>query len=151
MEIPPIFFYLFFLYNFFFYWFFCFPFFFFAILCDKVCHWLAAGRWFSPSTPVSSTNKTDRHDVNKMLLKVALNTINLTMFSRCWVRPSAIYECVMNQIICLSNLLSGRFLQKRAMCTKLDIYVSVFYGQPTLLIGRECVSIVWRISNTFYT
>ena len=24
-------------------------------LCDKVCQWLAAGQWFSPSTPVSST------------------------------------------------------------------------------------------------
>jgi hypothetical protein len=31
-------------------------------------------RWFSPGTPVSSTNKTDRHD--EILLKVALNTIN---------------------------------------------------------------------------
>ena len=46
--------------------------------CDKVCQWLAAGRWFSPSTPVSSTNKTDRHDINIILLKVALNTIILT-------------------------------------------------------------------------
>jgi hypothetical protein len=32
-------------------------------------------RWFSPSIPVSSTNKTDRHDIAKILLKVALNTI----------------------------------------------------------------------------
>ena len=32
-------------------------------LCDKVCQSLVAGRWFSPSTPVSSTNKTDCHDV----------------------------------------------------------------------------------------
>jgi hypothetical protein len=32
--------------------------------------------WFSPGTPVSSTNKTDRHDITKILLKVALNTIN---------------------------------------------------------------------------
>ena len=86
-----------------------------------------------------------------ILLKMALNTINLSMFSRCWVQILAIYEFVMNQIICLSNLLSGRFIQKRAMCTKLDIYVSVFYGQPTLLMGRECVSIVWRISHTSYT
>ena len=31
-------------------------------ICDKVSQWLAAGRWFSPSTPLSSTNKTDRHD-----------------------------------------------------------------------------------------
>jgi hypothetical protein len=26
-------------------------------LCDKVCLWLVAPRWFSPSTPVSYTNK----------------------------------------------------------------------------------------------
>ena len=31
-------------------------------LCDKVCQWLVAGQWFSSGTPVSSTNKTDRHD-----------------------------------------------------------------------------------------
>jgi hypothetical protein len=29
-------------------------------------------------TPVSSTNKTDRHDITEILLKVALNTINQT-------------------------------------------------------------------------
>jgi hypothetical protein len=33
-------------------------------LCDKVCQWLVAGRWFSPGTPVSSTNKTDRQWYN---------------------------------------------------------------------------------------
>jgi len=33
------------------------------------------GRWVSPGTPVSSTNKTDRHDITEILLKVALNTI----------------------------------------------------------------------------
>jgi len=27
-------------------------------------------------TPVSSTNKTDRHDITEILFKVALNTIN---------------------------------------------------------------------------
>jgi hypothetical protein len=41
-------------------------------LCDKVC------QWFSPSTPVSSTNKTDRHDIAE-ILKVALNTITLKL------------------------------------------------------------------------
>ena len=30
--------------------------------------------WFSPGPPVSSTNKTDHHDMTKILLKVALNT-----------------------------------------------------------------------------
>jgi hypothetical protein len=31
------------------------------------------GWWF---TPVSSINKTDRHDITEILLKVALNTMN---------------------------------------------------------------------------
>ena len=47
---------------------------------DKVCQWLATGRWFSLGTPVSSTNKTDRHDITEILLKVALNTINQPVF-----------------------------------------------------------------------
>jgi hypothetical protein len=34
----------------------------------------AAGLWFSL---VSSTNKTDRHDIAEILLKVALNTITI--------------------------------------------------------------------------
>jgi hypothetical protein len=29
---------------------------------------------FSPGTPVSSTNKTDRHDIAEIVLKVVLNT-----------------------------------------------------------------------------
>ena len=43
-------------------------------LCDKVCQRLATGRWFSPGTPVSSTNKTDRYDIAEILFKVGLNT-----------------------------------------------------------------------------
>ena len=38
-----------------------------SVTCDS--------RWFSP---VSSTNKTDRHDITEILLKVALNTIYQT-------------------------------------------------------------------------
>jgi hypothetical protein len=48
-------------------------------LYDKVCQWLAARRWFSHVTPISSTNKTDRHDITEIFLKVALNTIALTL------------------------------------------------------------------------
>ena len=36
---------------------------------------LATGEWFSLSTLVSSTNKTDHHDRTEILLKVELNTI----------------------------------------------------------------------------
>jgi hypothetical protein len=34
----------------------------------------------SPGTPVLSTNKTDRHNITEILLKVALKTITLTIF-----------------------------------------------------------------------
>ena len=48
-------------------------------LCDQVCQWLATGHWFSPGSPVSSTNKTDHHDIAEILLKVTLNTIKQTI------------------------------------------------------------------------
>ena len=42
---------------------------------------LVAGGWFSMDTLVSSTNKTDHHDITEILLKVALNTITLASIS----------------------------------------------------------------------
>ena len=44
----------------------------------KVCQWLATGWWFSPGPPVSSTNKTDRHNITEILLKVVLKSIKQT-------------------------------------------------------------------------
>ena len=38
-------------------------------ICNKVCQLLAIGRWFSPGTPVSWTNKTDHHDITEIWLK----------------------------------------------------------------------------------
>jgi hypothetical protein len=66
----------------------------YATLCDKVCQWLATGRWFSPGTPVSSINKTDRHDITEILLKVALTTITLTHIAlkECWVLKSPLSD-----------------------------------------------------------
>jgi hypothetical protein len=49
------------------------------------------GRLVSPGTPVSSTNKTDRHDLTEILLKVAINSIKQTkdeeldLLSLCWI------------------------------------------------------------------
>ena len=51
-------------------------------LCDKVCQWLATRQWFSPDTSgtsIFSTNKTNRHDITDLLLKVALNIITLNL------------------------------------------------------------------------
>ena len=43
-----------------------------------VCQCLAAGRQFSLGTLVSSTNKSDHHDITEILLKVTLNTTTVT-------------------------------------------------------------------------
>jgi hypothetical protein len=43
-------------------------------LCDTNC------RWFPQGTPVSSTNKTDRHNITEILLKVASNKIHDTIY-----------------------------------------------------------------------
>jgi hypothetical protein len=48
-------------------------------LCDKVCQYLAVGLWFSKGTPIFSTKKTDRPDLAEILLKLALNTITITL------------------------------------------------------------------------
>ena len=53
-------------------------------LCDKVFQWLVAGQWFSPGTPVSSINKTDRHDITEILLQVAVNTLTPTLSLNVW-------------------------------------------------------------------
>ena len=45
-----------------------------SVTCDR---WVV----FSPGTPVSSTNETDRNGITEILLKVALSTINLTTIS----------------------------------------------------------------------
>jgi hypothetical protein len=45
----------------------------------QIIQWLARGWWFFAGTPVSPINKTDRHDIAEILLKVALSTITLTL------------------------------------------------------------------------
>jgi hypothetical protein len=51
-------------------------------ICYKaVVSSIITGRWFSPGTPVSTTNKTDRHHISEILLKVAINTINQTQIT----------------------------------------------------------------------
>ena len=43
-----------------------------CVLCTQCCQFLW---YFSLVTPVSFTNKTDRHDITEILLRVALSTI----------------------------------------------------------------------------
>jgi hypothetical protein len=77
-------------------------------LCDKVCQRLATDRWFSPGSPVSSTNKTDRHDITEILLKVTLNTIKQAniRIGLCLVN---IYILLLVFGMCLCNEISSRY------------------------------------------
>jgi len=60
--------------------------------CDKVCPWLATGQWFSLGSTISSTNKTDRHDITEILLKVTLKIISpYNMKSECDIIYNNIY------------------------------------------------------------
>ena len=48
----------------------------------------------SLGTPVSAINKIDRHDKSEILLKVALNTITLTVHVQkhlCWAKDDVLY------------------------------------------------------------
>ena len=64
-------------------------------LCDIVCQWIAPGRWFSPGTLVYSTNKTDRQVIAEILLKVALNTINPTLYQQHIIKTGwKINDCI---------------------------------------------------------
>jgi hypothetical protein len=64
--------------------------------CDKVCHWLAIGRWFSLGTTVSSTNKTDCHDITEILM---LNTITLTPLIYILIRSEDLYVYIYSYIL----------------------------------------------------
>ena len=72
-------------------------------LCDKVYQWLATGRWFSPGPAVSSTNKTDRHYITEILLKVALNTIKQTNKQTNYFKEALIATILIKRIICFGN------------------------------------------------
>ena len=65
--------------------------------CDKVCQWLSTGRWFSLGPPVSSTNKTDRHDITEILLKVASKT-NKRNNNLPWQFPFASFSYPVTQL-----------------------------------------------------
>jgi hypothetical protein len=59
---------------------------------------------FFPGTPVSSTDKTDRHDITEILLKVkvALNTMTITQMVNSWkIQKFSKNVCCLSARICL--------------------------------------------------
>ena len=85
-------------------------------LCDKVCQWLATGRWFSPGTPVSSTNNTDHHDITVILF----NTINLP---HCVVCPPSIHGFWLPPSLVFSNISYNLSIQVELERRKYSLYI----------------------------
>jgi hypothetical protein len=85
-----------------------------------------AGQWFSPGTPVFSTNKSNRYDITEILLKVALNSITLT--------PNPIFNYTTpnktsNNFFFFNCYSMLRYVQFEIMCAseKTAAYISIYF------------------------
>ena len=58
-------------------------------LYDKACHSLPTGRWFSPGTPVSFSNKTKRHDITDINLPTHSNKV-----TKCYKKLLTLYNII---------------------------------------------------------
>jgi hypothetical protein len=110
-------------------------------LCDKVCQWLATGRWFSPAPLVSSTNKTDRHDITEILLKVALSTIKQTkQHYTCFNFADCIVLMLMYLCFFLYSVKSSRelmFLIVYITCRiEIKFYLRIHIYKCTIELGK---------------
>ena len=65
-----------------------------AAASNKACQLIVHGRWFSLSTPASSTTKAGRHDIAEILLKVALGTKNQIKSNLCYPMGVSLFFCV---------------------------------------------------------
>ena len=112
-----------------------------ATLCDKVCQWLAVDLGFSLNTPVSSTNKTDHHDVAEILLKVTLNPItpyiiqqsiyrhNQLVIALCYLQ--SIYRH--NQLVIAEMKTPHRMTYHHHLCTEVFHQMIILDGNQRLL------------------
>jgi hypothetical protein len=93
-----------------------------------------AGWWFFPYTPVSYTNKTNRHDITEILLKV-------------WLKRNCIIARKKIIVIFQENIISRRLTTKTSVNGILymvvdevyQLYVDVCSGQliVTCVVGHE--------------
>jgi len=57
------------------------------------------GLWFSTGTPFSPSNKTYDHDITEILLKVALNTITITLLLSSWNLTTSKYTFRSSEVL----------------------------------------------------
>ena len=125
-------------------------------LCDKVCQWLATGRWFSPVIRFPPSIKLTV-TITEILLKVSLNTINQTKPFKCSNIPEAraygIYVCqlIRYSIACgchhdfldrdLWLLLTRKLLKQWFLMVNMKSSLWKFHGPHHDLVNRYGISI----------
>jgi hypothetical protein len=84
-----------------------------------------AGRWNSPVTPASSTNKTDHHDITEMLLKVALNTKNQIKSNQIKSNQKELPKCLkIDETTVVLNVFKGVTCEVSAYTVTVSFYCS---------------------------
>ena len=109
-----------------------------------------AGQWFSLSYLVSSTNKTDRHNITVILLKLALNTINLPIFYIFFFRHSV--DLFLDFINIFRKLMI--ILAKKVCTLMCSVYITVImstvYINVIMCIVSDDVMVRVLMSSTVY-
>ena len=124
-------------------------------LCYKVCQWLATGRWFYPGPLVSSTNKTDLHDITEILLKVVLNTIKQTIYLSIINYTYLIYYCttyIFFNVICCNNHYGSLLFPNMKLRFSPIRHMSSYSTLVILFMAFGCIAIeyffliIWLLS-----
>ena len=102
-----------------------------AAASDKAYQLLSHGRWFSPGIPASFTITTGRHYIAKILLKVALNTINQIKSNQ--INVLDVRTCI--HLTSVYYVLCVRPIRTCLQCTKYFVHAMYMY---TLTLGVQC-------------
>jgi hypothetical protein len=117
----------------------------YKIMLPVACWWLAAGRWFSLDTPVSSTNKTDRYNITEILMNVVkyhtsrpkLNWISIVLAlwnNSLWV-DVLLHSFQANQSLLL--LLKATCLKEQQL---MSILYSLVWLEPTVKVSTLAIT-----------
>jgi len=107
-------------------------------LYDKVSKWLAAGRWFYPGCPISSTNKTDSRDITEIVLKVALYSIMhnpLPSRGLCGLVPGNIHQ--------YPNVMTSQLIRYARDCAQSSDFLDIPQWWTQKLLNHGYVSPVY--------
>ena len=98
------------------------------------------------STPVSSTNRTDRHDIAEILLKVALNTIPLTLAQH--VYDLFVYSVIFTTMPMTD--LTYSVSRPQRLCS-IDLFISYLYWRVCVKPQKCEVMHRYRLCVCFYS